>query len=75
MSVTAITETIIAEIEEAVAGGSRVAPAPFSACYPRANVSAAFRIALERGLIVVDAVSLAGTPIYRKALRLSKGGS
>ena len=33
----------------------------------RANVAAAFWIAKARGIIVVDFISVAGTPVYRKA--------
>jgi len=63
-----VTEQIVAEIERAVADGARIAPCTFTACYPRANVSAAFRVARRRGIIVVDTKSCMGTPIYRKAL-------
>ncbi len=69
-----ITESIIAHIARAVANGERIAPCTFTVCYPRANVSAAFRVARQRGLIVVDYASGLGTPVYRKALQLAKGG-
>lgn len=68
------TELIVAEIVRAVANGARIAPVTFAACYPRANVSAAFRVARKRRLIVVDSLSVCGTPIYRMALKLAGEG-
>jgi hypothetical protein len=68
---TATTEQIVAEIAEAAKAGTLVAPASFSAFYPRAKVSAAFRMAKARGIIVVDYVGSAGTPVYKMALRLA----
>lgn len=70
----ATTQRIIDEIEQAVADGSHISPATFTAYFPRANVSAAFRVARKQGIIVVDSPSCAGTPIYRKALRITEGG-
>lgn len=65
------TERVITDIVRAVADGARIAPVTFTACYPRANVSAAFRATRKRGLIVVDCLSVCGTPIYRMGLRLA----
>ncbi len=65
-----LTETIIRGIERAVRDGAEIAPCTFTAQYPRANVSAAFRAAKARGIITVSYRSVVGTPVYRKALRL-----
>lgn len=67
---TATTQRIVDEIEQMVADGSRIAPATFTVFHPRANVSAAFRVARKQGIIMVDSPSCVGTPIYRKALQL-----
>ena len=42
---------------------SSIIPATYSHFFPRQYVSAAFRIAKERGIIEQDGVSAIGTPI------------
>lgn len=65
------TAKILEEIiEDARRGYDRIAPATFTAYHPRANVSAAFRIARRRGIIAVNYQSAAGTPVYRASCRL-----
>jgi hypothetical protein len=66
-----VTATIIEEIARAAKNGERVAACTFTACYPRANVSAAFRIARRRKIIAVDYVSCAGTPVYKQGIGVS----
>lgn len=61
------TAAALAEIARAAAAGTRIAPAIFSHFYGRAAVSAAFRMAKAQGLIEVDYMSCAGTPVYRAA--------
>jgi len=61
------TEACLADIELACATGSPMAPSHFSHFHGRATASAAFRVALKRGLIELAATSIANTPIYRAA--------
>lgn len=60
------TAEALAEIKSAAASGQKmIAPALFSHFFGRAAVSAAFKIAKREGIIVVDYISVAGTPVYR----------
>ncbi|MCH7720390.1 MAG: hypothetical protein IH988_05295 [Planctomycetes bacterium] len=60
------TEQVIAAIQAAADDGVLIAPAMFTAFHPRACVSAAFRIAKARGIIVEDYMGGTGVPVYRK---------
>jgi hypothetical protein len=63
------TEAALTEIKTAAANGqTMIAPALFSHFFGRAAVSAAFKIAKQRGIIEVSYISAAGTPVYRPSL-------
>ena len=49
---------------------SSIIPATYSYAFPRQYVSAAFRIAKQRGIIERRATSCVGTPIYQRPIRL-----
>ena len=60
------TAEVYAAIQDAVRSGQKyIAPVTFSACFPRASVSAAFRMAKRDGIIEVQYVSCVGTPVYQ----------
>ena len=65
------TQAIVNDIQAAADAGTLIAPATFTHCHGRQFVSAAFRVAKARGIIVNDYTSVMGTPVYRKALRLA----
>ena len=55
-------------IQNAVrAGQTRICPAIFSFCFPRASVSAAFRMAKQNGIIEVAYIGGTGVPVYQAA--------
>jgi hypothetical protein len=62
------TEAALNEIKSAVASGQQlIAPVTFSHFFGRAATSAAFRIAKKEGIIIVNYISAAGTPVYKGA--------
>jgi hypothetical protein len=60
------TAEVIAAIKEAVARGEdKITPVIYSHCFGRAATSAAFRKAKADGIIVVNYISIVGTPVYK----------
>ncbi len=62
------TAEVIDAIKAAVAAGQeRITPATFSFAFGRGVTAAAFRKAKADGIIVVNYISVAGTPVYKGA--------
>lgn len=49
--------------------GDLITPSVYSHFYPRANVSAAFKIAKRDGIIQVKYMSCVGTPVYTNSVK------
>ena len=68
MTISAKTAEIIEAISQDES--QMIAPCTYTWAFrSRANVSAAFRIAKQRGIIEVAYTSAAGTPVYRRVMK------
>lgn len=61
------TEEIIKAIEKTFEHTAQIHPSTFTWAFGRSNVPAAFRAALERGIIERDCKNIEGTWLYKKA--------